>query len=190
MRRLTPPQRDLAAANVGLARLVCVRTFRGRRRLAAGAADLDDAVGDALLALCRAAAAFRPDLGFRFGTYAGRAVAHAASNLGRGPRHRAWAPLPAGGHDPADPAPGPEESAAELDRAESARRAVALLLSRLSGPQREAVELVYLRGVAQADAAASLGVTRQAINNRLREALRRMRRLARPLSVTPEEFTP
>jgi len=61
------------------------------------------------------------------------------------------------------------------------RRAVTDALERLSGAQREAIELAYYGGLTQAEIARHLGQPLGTIKSRTREAMERLRSLLEPL---------
>lgn len=77
-RPLTEAERELVERNVRLAYAIANR-FKGRIR--DPAADDDDVVATALVALCTAAQGFRPELGFKLSTYAVRTIEGALLRL-------------------------------------------------------------------------------------------------------------
>ena len=84
-----------------------------------------------------------------------------------------WEALQGGrlGSEPPDTGPGPAELAAEADLAARIRRAV----TALPPGQRQAVLLVYLSGLTQAETAAVLGIDVGAVKTRLHKARRALR---------------
>ena len=104
-----PPAGALVTRNLGLVYHFARRFFRIAR---ARNIDPDDLVAEGALALCRAAADYRPGAGAKFSSFAGRVILHALVRLVNGKRYR-WGPgqLPvgAGGRelDPPDTRAGP-----------------------------------------------------------------------------------
>jgi RNA polymerase sigma-70 factor (ECF subfamily) len=136
-----------------------------------GPADVDDVVQDVFLRLHRGLLGLRD--GERFGGWVYRVAEHAvADHL----RARARYPLVDGNHaemkaearDVSDADPTLEADLAEC---------VALFVSRLPSPYREAITLTELRGLTQKDGADMLGLSLSGMKSRVqrgREQIRRM----------------
>jgi len=135
-----------------------------------GAADVDDVVQEVFVRLQRGLLGLRD--GERFGGWVYRIAEHAVADHLRG---RARHPLAnADSNDVIETAElGAVDPTLEADLAEC----VALFVSRLSSPYREAVTLTDLQGLTQKDAAEMLGVSLSGMKSRVqrgREHIRRM----------------
>jgi RNA polymerase sigma-70 factor (ECF subfamily) len=143
-----------------------LRPYLARR--VASPADLDDLLQDILVRLHQGAATLRDEE--RFGGWVYR-VAHSAI-IDRA-RRRARAPSLEAADD-AEPS-GPDEADDSLQR--DLGECVALFVSRLSSPYREAVTLTELEGLTQKEAAEMLGVSLSGLKSRVsrgRDKIRRM----------------
>lgn len=201
-RRLTAAQADLAAANVRLAYKEA-RKLWASSELARRLPSREDCEQEALRGLCRAAEGFRPELGFRFSTYATRcirrAVLEAARDAGliRVPRYlqeggrvdrtspgcrraaalvlQVWQMPADDGGEELEPAAPEAPDAAEL--AEALGRLAEALRS-LSPRQREALRLCFgLDGLGErtyAEAGRQLGVCRERVRQLRERALVRL----------------
>jgi RNA polymerase sigma factor (sigma-70 family) len=148
---------------------------RACRRVLGDADAASDAAQDAVLTAMLSLHGLRDD--HRFGAWlVGIGLNHSRHMLRE---RRAYAPVP-------DDAASAE---ADLDEALDARRAAARIraaIATLPAGQRAAVELFYLAGLTQAEAAIHLGVDPGAVKARLHKARRSLR--ARLVSVWKEEF--
>ena len=166
-----PPAGALVTRNLGLVYHLARRFFRIAR---ARNIDPDDLVAEGALALCRAAADYRPGAGAKFSSFAGRVILHALVRLVNGRRYR-WVPgqLPVNGDgrelDPPDPRAVPEAGVALDARA---------VLGRLGDRDRQVLRLRYLDGLTVAQVGRRLGVSPQRATQLLARALRNARRLA------------
>jgi RNA polymerase sigma-70 factor, ECF subfamily len=135
-----------------------------------GSADADDVVQEVLVRLHRGASLLRD--GERFGAWVYRIAEHAvADHL----RARARHPIPVG-----ESALG--AAAAGVDDAEPALQAelgdcMAVFLSRLGSPYREAITLTELQGVTQGDAAQMQGVSLSGMKSRVQRGRAKLRRM-------------
>jgi RNA polymerase sigma factor (sigma-70 family) len=153
--------RDPAALERAL-RACADQAYTQARRTLGNAADADDAVQEALLQLVRTAP--RYDGTVPFGAWLGRLVRIACLRVLRSDRRRrrreeAVMAQPAPAEDP--------------DRAEQVRA----LVARLPASDRAAVELHYFAGLPQAEVAAALGSSENAVALRLSRARSRLRSL-------------
>lgn len=135
-----------------------------------GAADVDDVVQEVFVRMQRGLLALRD--GERFGGWVYRIAEHAVADHLRG---RARHPIAnANDNEVSEPADlGVDDPALESDLAEC----VALFVSRLSSPYREAITLTDLQGLTQKDAAEMLGLSLSGMKSRVqrgREQIRRM----------------
>lgn len=135
-----------------------------------GAADVDDVVQEVFVRLQRGLSGLRD--GERFGGWVYRIAEHAVADHLRG---RARHPLAPPDNDEVSMAAdlGTAEPTLDADLTEC----VALFVSRLSSPYREAITLTDLQGLTQKDAAEMLGVSLSGMKSRVqrgREHIRRM----------------
>ena len=177
---LTPAQQELAAANTGLAYWHADRFCRRTRM------DYDECVGAALLGLVNAARLFRPELGWRFSTYASWSIRNTlareleverrrpdrlAVRLSGGTQpHSEWGDRRTGEtfDEPAAP-----EGPPPYDR--ETERAVADAVRALPPRERAVVRMRFYEGRKLAEAGAALGVTRERARQLQAQALRRVR---------------
>lgn len=155
--------RDRAPAALDRALRACAdRAYTQARHTLGNAADADDAVQEAFLQLVRTAP--RYDGTVPFGAWLGRLVRIACLRVLRSDRRRRRREEVA----MAQPAP-----AEDPDRAEQVRA----LVARLPAADRAAVELHYFAGLPQAEVAAALGSSENAVALRLSRARARLRSL-------------
>ncbi len=138
-----------------------------------GAADVDDVVQDVFFRMQRGLLGLRD--GERFGGWVYRIAEHAvADHL----RARARHPLALGNvHDADVGADIGHESAADTTLEADLAECVALFISRLPSPYREAITLTELEGLPQKDGAQMLGLSLSGMKSRVqrgREQIRRM----------------
>lgn len=144
--------------------LACAdRAYTQARRNLGNAADADDAVQEAFLQLARTARRF--DGSVPFSAWVGRLVQIACLRLRRSNRRRQRREEVAMAFP--CPAPGPD------DLSETVRAQVA----RLSEADRTVIDLHYFAGLSQADVAAALGSSENAVALRLSRARNRLRAL-------------
>lgn len=148
---------------------VRLRSYVARRM--ASSADVDDVVQDVFLRMQRGLLGLQD--GERFGGWVYRIAEHAlADHLRKRSRH------PLGDGREVDPLadttdPGADDRALESDLT----ACVALFVSRLASPYREAITLTELEGMTQKDGAEMLGLSLSGMKSRVqrgREQLRRM----------------
>jgi len=136
-----------------------------------GPADVDDVVQDVFVRLQRGLLGLRD--GERFGGWVYRVAEHAvADHL----RARARHPL-ASGHDAELKAETGEVSDADPTLEADLAECVALFVSRLPSPYREAITLTELQGLTQKDGAEMLGLSLSGMKSRVqrgREQIRHM----------------
>ena len=155
--------RDRAPAALDRALRACAdQAYTQARRTLGNAADADDAVQEAFLQLVRTAP--RYDGTVPFGAWLGRLVRIACLRVLRSDRRRRRREESV----MAQPAP-----AADHDRADEVRA----LVARLPASDRAAVELHYFAGLPQAEVAAALGRSENAVALRLSRARARLRSL-------------
>jgi RNA polymerase sigma factor (sigma-70 family) len=154
---------DAAAAEV-VAAYVLPYVARLVRQLNAWSSDHDDLVQDILVTALARRHTFRGDA--RLETWLTRIAINACRAHGRRQwlRRRLFAGWIAGRTPPE--APSADDLASKDEQAHRVRHAIAQLPTRY----REAVVLCYLQGHAPADAAESLGITRNALDQRLKRA--------------------
>ncbi len=137
------------------------------RRLGLGAADADDALQEAFVALLRLGHTLRGDC--KVSTWLYRVLIRQALRLRARQRHAADVPLEA----VAAPGATPAEAAA----AHHEQRALLAAIERLPASQRLVLVLTGIEGLANADAAAILGVPIGTLWSRLHAARTRLREL-------------
>ncbi|MCA9517680.1 MAG: sigma-70 family RNA polymerase sigma factor, partial [Myxococcales bacterium] len=144
------------------------------RRRVDSDADADDVLQDALVRIVGGIAAVRD--GERVGAWMLQVARSAIAEHGRA---RARHPLPRSGDAPAERAAPPREAEHGDERDAEARVAgsVALFVTRLPSPYREAVTLTELEGRTQREAAALLGISVSAMKSRVQRGRRRLREL-------------
>ncbi len=128
---------------------------------------LDDAASAGMVALVRAAAKFRPELGYAFSSYAVVAIRRAI--LRAAAKHQRHAPLT---FDVADDTADDDEEGERL-RAVAGR--VEAMLAALPPRERLVVEALHLRGKTRAEVAADLGRTGSRVGQLAKDAMRRLR---------------
>jgi RNA polymerase sigma factor (sigma-70 family) len=135
--------------------------YRLALRIVRDQALAEDAVQDAVLAVWRTAASFRPDRA-KASTWLLTLVHRRAVDLVRREERRRADPI-AEGFDPAGPETREE------------RRRVQAALAQLGPEQREALELAYYAGLSQSEIAERLGVPLGTVKSRMFAGLGRLR---------------
>jgi len=139
------------------------------QRLLGQRGEAEDVAQEALLRVWKQAPSWRPGAA-RFDTWIHRVALNLCYDRLRGPRMQHEQPmdtLP----DPPDPAPTPDE---RLDLAQRGER-VAAALAGLPQRQREALVLQYYQELSQADSAALMGISVEALESLLARARRGLR---------------
>jgi RNA polymerase sigma factor (sigma-70 family) len=159
---LTDAQRDLAAANVGIAGLIAGE-FCGR------GVHYDDLLGEALDRLMHATRYWRPDGGANFCSFAGLSIRRAlqrfvAISARDAQRLRDLQP-------PDETVSGGQDT---VDADDFLRRS----MQRLPEAEREVLRLRYWRNVPVDECAVILGVHRHTVLNRHKSAIKHLRELA------------
>ena len=172
---------QLIHENRALARFVVARFLRRVTLPTSFGYDEEDLLGEAYLALCRAADRWEPDRG-AFSTYAATVMHHALLNVCE-KMFRGSVPevlsLDASAeedgesfiHRMPDPTPGPEEKAVRQETVRAVRRAVSRLL-----PADTGVLEARLAGTAASDLARERGCSRQRIDQVYQRGVRRLKR--------------
>lgn len=144
-----------------------LRPYLARR--VASPADIDDLIQDIFVRMHQGLASLRDEE--RFGGWVYR-IAHSA--IVDRARQRARAPHVAADHDPEPSAPtdGPEDQL-QSDLGEC----VALFVSQLPSPYREAVTLTELEGLTQKEAAEMLGISLSGLKSRVQRGREKIRYL-------------
>jgi RNA polymerase sigma factor (sigma-70 family) len=172
-RRLTEEERDLTAKHVGLAHYWAKRYFSSARDYN----DEQDIIGASLLGLCQATLTYRPELGFKFITYAShyckREIRKALADrrlVRTPPKNKAIKIRTVGAtalRALVDPAPGPVERAEWAEAIEAIRK--------LPAQERAVLERVRA-GDTLAEIGRSLGLKRSRINQIKMAGIRRLSR--------------
>lgn len=139
-------------------------------RRVGGSADADDVVQEVLVRLHRGASLLRD--GERFGAWAHRIAEHAvADHL----RARARHPIPVDESTLGAATAGVDDAEPPLQAELS--ECMAVFLSRLGAPYREAITLTELQGVTQVEAAEMQGVSLSGMKSRVQRGRARIRRM-------------
>lgn len=152
-------------------------------RLMSNASDADDLVQEAFTRAFKEARKWRPS-GIRFSTWLHRVVVNLAADEGRRRRVRRHVALD-DAPEAEDAAPSAFDMLAGSERAEALRRAIDELPAR----QREAVVLTYGSGHPNAEVAAILGVTVEAVEAALSRARATLKSRMRLMGWMDEEVT-
>ena len=146
-----------------------LRPYLARR--VASAADVDDALQEIFVKMHEALPDLRDNERFGGWVYriANSVVVSRARAQARSPVLRASSELD--GAAPADEAPSLDELHAEM------AKCVALFVSRLASPYREAITLTELQGLSQKDAAELLGISLSGVKSRVQRGREKMRNM-------------
>jgi RNA polymerase sigma-70 factor (ECF subfamily) len=161
--------------------------YRFGLRMCGNADDASDVVQESLMAVARSVRGFRGDASLATWLYT---ISRRACMRMR--RRRSGAPAreepldatgDATGRGLADPAPGPEQVAADRE----VQAALVAAIDRLEPPQREVLLLRDVEGLKAHEVAAVLGITVQAVKSRLHRARLAVRRGMAPLLDPPPD---
>jgi len=150
--------------------------YRIAFRLTGNQSEADDLAQEAVLEAFRAFPHFRP--GTRFDRWIARIMTHTFIDSTRRRRRHAIVSLDEpDAVDPADPAPGPEETASQQELHHRVQRA----LTSLPPEFRTAVVLVDLEGHSYEDASRIMGSPIGTVRSRLHRARRELRQVLGPI---------
>ena len=183
---LTPEQEQLLLENQGLVYWQVRRYHRGRRWV-----DEEDLMQEGLIGLLSAVRGFDPGRGLAFSAYALPAIRRRMYRYGASQaaeRHESIQPARSRDDD------GEGQHGRDVPDHRAERRAecrelaevVGWVLSRMHQADRVLIRAYYIEGLTMNEIARRLGVTHQAVDDRIRRALLRARRRVDPAARQPE----